>query len=196
MFLLSYLLSFMDNTVSEMRRRMQKALLVLQEDLSTVRTGRAMPSLIENVVVSVYQGTQRLKIKELATISASDPQTLVLQPFDGSITDEIQKGIMEANIGLTPSSDGNIIRISVPSLSEERRRDLIKLMKQKLENGKIVIRQIRQDARNIVRKKHIDKEISEEQMYRFDQEIQKITDEIILAVDEIGRKKESELLQI
>ena len=186
----------MDNVVSEMRQKMQKALLVLQEDLSTVRTGRAMPSLVENVVVSVYEGTQRLRIKELATISASDPQTLVLQPFDPSITDEIQKGIMEANIGLTPSSDGNVIRISIPHLSEERRRDLIKLMRQKLENGKITIRQIRQDARNIVRKKHIDKEISEEQMYRADQEIQKVTDDIILLVDEAGRKKEAELMQI
>ncbi len=186
----------MDNTVSEMRQRMQQGLGVLQGDLATVRTGRAMPSLVENVVVSVYQGTQRLKIKELATISTSDPQTLVLQPFDPSITDEIQKGIMEANIGLTPSSNGNIIRISIPPLSQERRRDLIKLMKQKLENGKISIRQIRQDARNIVRKKHNDKEISEEQIYRFDQGIQKITDEITLAIDEMGRKKEQELLQI
>src|ERR1035437_5346681 len=106
----------MDNTVSEMRTKMQKALLVLQEDLSTVRTGRAMPSLVENVVVSVYAGVQRLRIKELATISASDPQTLVLQPFDPSIAAEIQKGIMEANIGLTPSSDGNVIRISIPPL--------------------------------------------------------------------------------
>ncbi len=186
----------MDETVSEMRQKMQKALLVLQEDLSTVRTGRAMPSLVENVVVSVYTGTQRLKIKELAQISASDPQTLVLQPFDPSIAAEIQKGIMEANIGLTPSSDGNIIRISIPPLSQERRVELIKLMKQKLESGKIVIRQIRQDARNIVRKQHNDKEISEEQMYRVDQEIQKITDEVMIPVDEMGNKKEAELMQI
>lgn len=186
----------MDNTVLEMRQRMQKALFVLQEDLSTVRTGRAMPSLVENVVVGVYEGTQRLRIKELATIFASDPQTLVLTPFDSSITGEIQKGIMTANIGLTPSSDGNVIRISIPPLSEERRKELIKLMKQKLENGRIAIRQIRQDARNIVRKQHNNKEISEEQMYRYDQEIQKITDEIILAVDETGRKKEAELMQI
>lgn len=186
----------MDSTVSEMRQKMQKALMVLQEDLSTVRTGRAMPSLVENVVVSVYAGAQRLKIKELTTISASDPQTLVLQPFDPSIAGEIQKGIMEANVGLTPSSDGNIIRISIPPLSQERRVELIKLMKQKLESGKIAIRSVRQDARNIVRKQHNDKEISEEQMYRLDQDIQKITDEIILAVDEMGRKKEAELLQI
>lgn len=182
--------------LDEMKQKMQKALLVLQDDLATVRTGRAMPSLVENVVVSVYTGTQRLKIKELATISVSDPQTLVLQPFDPSIAAEMQKGIMEANIGLTPSSDGNIIRISIPPLSEERRRDLIKLMRQKLENGKITIRQIRQDARNVVRKQHLDKEISEEQMFRTDQEIQKITDEIILVVTEMGSKKEAELLQI
>ena len=186
----------MDDNVSQMRQRMQKALLVLQGDISTVRTGRAMPSLIEDVVVSVYAGAQRLRIKELATISASDPQTLVLQPFDPSIAAEIQKGIMEANIGLTPSSDGNVIRISIPPLSQERRVELIKLMKQKLENGRIAIRQIRQDARNIVRKQHNDKEISEEQMYRIDQEIQKITDEIMVPVDEMGRKKEAELLQI
>ena len=194
--MLSYVELNMDNVVSEMRGKMQRALQILQEDLATVRTGRATPSLVENVVVSVYQGTQRLKIKELATIAVSDPQTLVLQPFDPSITDEIQKGIMEANIGLTPSSDGNVIRISIPPLSQERRKDLIKLMKQKLESGKITIRQIRQDARNVVRKQHLDKVISEEQMYRKDQEIQKITDEIILAVDEMGSKKEQELMQI
>ena len=186
----------MDDVAVQMRSKMQKALMILQEDISTVRTGRAMPSLIENVVVSVYAGAQRLRIKELATISASDPQTLVLQPYDGSIAGEIQKGIMEANIGLTPSSDGNIIRISIPPLSQERRVELIKLMKQKLENGRIAIRQIRQDARNIVRKKHNNKEISEEQMYGIDQEIQKITDQIMLPVDEMGRKKEAELMQI
>ena len=186
----------MDNVVSEMRQKMQKALMVLQEDLATVRTGRAMPSLVENVVISVYNGAERLRIKELATIAASDPQTLVLQPFDPSIAAEIQKGIMEANIGLTPSSDGQVIRISIPPLSEERRRELIKLMKQKLEIGRISIRQIRQDARNIVRKQHNDKEISEEQMFRTDEEIQKITDQIMVPVDEMGNRKEAELMQI
>lgn len=186
----------MDDVVLEMRQKMQKALMVLQEDLATVRTGRAAPSLIENVVVTVYGGAQKLKIKELATIAASDPQTLVLQPFDPSITGEIQKGIMEANVGLTPSSDGNVIRISIPPLSEERRKDLIRLMKQKLENGRIAIRQIRQDARNSVRKQHNDKEISEEQMFAVDKEIQKVTDEIMVPVDEMGREKETELMQI
>lgn len=186
----------MDDVIPQMRQKMQKAFQVLQEDLATVRTGRAMPSLVENVVIAVYGGAQRMKLKELATIAASDPQTLVLQPFDPSIVDEIQKGIMEANIGLTPSSDGRVIRISIPALSEERRRDLIKLMKQKLESGRIAVRQVRQDARNHVRKQHNDKLISEEQMFTMDENIQKVTDEIMLLVDEIGRKKESELMQI
>lgn len=182
--------------LDEMKQKMQGALGILGGDLATVRTGRATPALVENVVVSVYGGTQRLKIMELAMISASDPQTLVISPFDSSILGEIQKGIMEANIGLTPSTDGNIIRISIPPLSQERRVELIKLMKQKLENGKIAIRSIRQDARNIVRKKHIDKEISEEEMFRLDKDIQKVTDKIILQVDEMGKKKEAELMQI
>ena len=186
----------MDPIINETKSKMQRALGVLLSDIATVRTGRATPALVENVVVSVYGGTQRLRIMELATISASDPQTLTLSPFDTSILGEMQKGIMEANIGLTPSTDGNVIRISIPPLSEERRIELIKLMKQKLENGRIAIRQIRQDARNIVRKKHIDKEMSEEEMYRIEKEIQKITDEIILSVDEMGRKKEEELLRI
>jgi ribosome recycling factor len=182
----------MDNVVSEMRQKMQNALLVLQGDLATVRTGRATPALIENVVVTVYGGAQRMKIKELATIAASDPQTLVLQPFDPSIAGEIQKGIMEANVGLTPSSDGNIIRISIPPLSQERRAELIKLMKQKLENGRIMIRQIRQDARNSIKKS----DISDEQMRAMDEQIQKITDEVMIPVDQMGIKKEEELLQI
>jgi ribosome recycling factor len=186
----------MDDVVSSMRQKMQNALVVLQQDLATVRTGRAMPSLIENVEVVVYGGSTRLRIKELATVAASDPSTLVLQPFDPSIAGEIQKGIMEANIGLTPSSDGNIIRISIPPLSEERRKELIKLMKQKIENGKIAIRQVRQDARNTVRKQHGEGEISEEQMFKIDEEIQKVTDQIMVPVEEMGRKKEQELLQI
>ncbi|MEK7517442.1 MAG: ribosome recycling factor [Patescibacteria group bacterium] len=186
----------MDTIINETRSKMQRALQILISDIATVRTGRATPALVENVIVSVYGGTQRLKIKELATISASDPQTLVLSPFDTSILPEIQKGIMEANIGLTPATDGNVIRIVIPPLSEERRMELIRLMKQKLENGRITLRQIRQDARNIIRKKHIDKEMSEEEMYRLEKEIQKITDEIMLSVDEMGRKKEGELLQI
>src|SRR5581483_740861 len=139
--------------VSDTKQKMQKAMEVLHGDLATIRTGRATPSLVDTLVVSVYGGSTRMKIVELATIGISDPQTLLITPFDPSIIGEIQKGIMEANVGLTPSIDGQNIRISIPPLSEERRQQLIHLIRQKLENGKIMVRQARHDAMNEIKKK-------------------------------------------
>lgn len=178
------------------RQQMQKVLDILKDDLATIRTGRATPSLIENTVVSVYGGTARMKIMELATVAVSDPQTLTLTPFDPSIIGEIAKGILEANIGFTPGNDGKVIRISIPPLSEERRQQLIHLMKQKLENGKVMVRQGRHEAMNEVKKKVGDKEISEDDEKRLEKEIQKITDEVTEQVDLMGKHKAEELLQI
>ena len=178
------------------KQKMAKVLDVLRTDLSTVRTGRAAPSLVENIVLSVYGGTQKLKLTELATITTSDSQTLAITPFDSSIIGEIQKGILEANVGLNPSSDGQIIRITIPQLSEERRKELIHLMHQKLENGRIMVRQIRHEAMSHIKKQHTDKEISEDEMSRLEKEVQKLTDELMLDIDGMGKKKEEELLQI
>jgi ribosome recycling factor len=180
----------MDLTLA--KAQMQRILDVLRGDLATVRTGRATPSLIENIVVSVYGNTAKLKVMEVATIAASDPQTLVITPFDGSIIGEIQKGIEVANIGLTPVMDGALIRISIPPLSQERREQLISLMKQKLENGKVMVRQARQDAMKDIKKQ----EISEDEQSRIEKEIQKITDETIEQIESLGKAKEAELLQI
>lgn len=188
-------MNFMDLVV-QAKEQMQKVLDLLKNDLATVRTGRAAPSLVENIVVSVYGGSTRLKVMEVATIASSDPQTLLLTPFDASIIGEIQKGIMEANVGLTPSSDGQVIRISIPPLSEERRQQLIKLMHQKLENGKIMVRQIRHEAMNEIKKQHSDKTISEDEMKRLEKEIQKETDLITEEIEGMGKRKEEELLQI
>src|SRR3972149_4828423 len=129
--------------LTDTQSKMQKALEIIRGDLGSIHTGRATPVLVENVVVSVYGGTQKLKIMELGTIATSDSRTLVITPFDPSIIEEMQKGLLEANIGLTPVLEGEIIRISIPSLSEERRQEYIKLAKTKLENGRIMIRQIR-----------------------------------------------------
>ena len=114
---------------------MQKVLEVIRIDLSTVRTGRATPSLVENIVINAYGGTAKLKVMELAHISVSDQKTLVITPFDPSITGEIQKGIMETNVGLTPVADGAIIRISIPPMSSDRREQLVHLVNQKLEKN-------------------------------------------------------------
>ena len=186
----------MDDLISSARQGMQKVLVSLGNDLATIRTGRASPAIIENIVVPVYNGTQRLQIREIGTVFASDSRTLVLTPFDHSILDEIQKGIMAANVGLTPSNDGNVIRISIPPLSEERRGDLIKLVNQKLEGGRITIRQVRQDAMRDLKKRFTDKEVSEEEMRRLEKEIQKITDEIMGQIELLRERKEAELMQI
>ena len=186
----------MDDLISSTRQNMQKILVGLGNDLATIRTGRASPAIIENIVIPVYSGTQRLQIKEIGTVFASDSRTLVLTPFDHSILGEIQKGIMAANVGLTPSNDGNVIRVSIPSLSEERRQDLIKLVKQKLEAGRITIRQVRQDAMRDLKKSFTGKEVSEEEMRRLEKDIQKITDEIMGQIELLRERKEQELLQI
>lgn len=180
--------------VSETKQKMQKVLEVLKADLSTVRTGRAAPSLVENISVLVYGGSTRMKIMELATIHSSDPQTILITPFDASIAGEIQKGILEANVGLTPSSDGQSLRISIPPLSEERRQQLIKLMHQKLENGRVMVRQARHDALNDLKKQT--EGMSEDEVDRIEKEIQKVTDDLTSEIDMIGKKKEDELLQI
>ncbi len=182
--------------LDEVQQRMQKVLEVLMADLATVRTGRATPALVENVVIRAYGGSSKLKIMELATIAASDPHTLVLTPFDKSVLDEIQKGILQANIGFTPSTDGNVIRIAIPPLSEERRQELIRVMKQKLENGRIMIRQIRHEAMTSVKKQFTDKEISQDEEKRLEKEIQKATDDTMAAIEAMRERKEEELLQI
>lgn len=186
----------MNEFIEQMRQKMQKVLEVLRIDLSTVRTGRAAPSLVENIVINAYGQTQRLKVLELATITASDPQTLVITPFDNSIIGEIQKGIQETNVGLNPVIDGVVIRISIPPLSEERRQQLIHLMRQKLEGGRIQVRQVRHEAMNEIKKQYNDKTISEDEMLRLEKEVQKETDTTIEEIEAMGRKKEEELLQI
>ncbi len=182
----------MDPLVQEAKAKMVKALQVLQGDIATVRTGKATPALIENVIITVYGGTAKMRILELATINASDSHTLTLSPFDPSIIGEIQKGIQEANIGLAPAINSDIIRISIPPLSAERRQELIKMMHQKLENGKISLRQIRHDAMDEVKKA----ELGEDETSRLEKEVQKLTDNMSSEIDSIGKKKEEELVQI
>lgn len=178
--------------VTQTQEKMQKALEVLKEDMSTIRTGRATPSLVDHLVVSVYGGSSKMKLMELATVAVSDSQTLVLTPFDHSIVGEIQKGILEANIGLTPATDGNLIRISIPPLSTERRQELIHLMKQKLENGHIMVRQLRHEAMQESKKENL----PEDDLARREKEIQKVTDEFMAQIDSMGKQKEEELLQL
>lgn len=183
----------MDPLAASTKKRIEKVLEVIKGDISTLRTGRATPLLIENIVISVYGGSTKLKIMELATVGVTDARTLVLTPFDPSIIQEIQKGIQEANIGFTPVIDGHIIRISIPQLSQERREELIKAMRHKLENGKIMVRQVRHEAMIEIKKEFEDRE---DDVKRLEKEVQKLVDETMEMIEEIGKQKEKELLQI
>jgi ribosome recycling factor len=184
----------MDET--SVRSKMQSTLSVVASDVGGIRTGRATPALVENIVCPAYGGTQRLKIVELASITSPDPTQLVISPWDKSIVGDIKKGIMEANIGLSPSIDGEIIRIVIPPLTTEDREKYVKLLSTKLENGRVMIRQIRGDEMHEIKKKFEAKEITEDQKFADEKKLQEITDEFVGKIEELGEKKKQELLQI
>ncbi len=183
----------MDPFVADIKKKIDKVLEILKGDLSTIRTGRATPSLVENITVNVYGGTTKLKVMELATISITDNQTLAVTPFDMSIIHEMQKGIEAANVGFHPSIDGNLLRISIPPLSQERRQELIKAMKHKLENGKIMVRQVRHDSYDTIKKEY---EGREDDIKRLEKDVQRLVDDSVETIESIGKQKEQELLQI
>ena len=184
----------MDET--SIRSKMQTAIGIVASDIAGIRTGRATPALVENIVVPAYGGTQRLRVMELATITASDPTQLVINPWDKSIIGDIRKGLQEANIGMNPSIDGEVIRIAFPPLTTEDREKYVKLLSVKLENGRVVIRQVRGDEMHEIKKKFEAKEITEDEKFGSEKKLQEITDEFIGKIEEIGEKKKAELLQI
>lgn len=185
-----------DSLLTTTRDRMKKAIEVTQNDLSSVRSGRATTALVDHIIIACYGGTQRLRVTELATITTMDAKTLVIAPFDPSIIGEIEKGIHETNSGLTPVVDGDIIRITIPSLSEERRQEYIKLARAKVEGGRIMIRQIRQDAMKEAKKLEGEGTISEDEQRHAEKLIQVLTDEVVADLDGLLERKEAELLQV
>lgn len=186
----------MDPLLNSTRNKMQKTMDVVRQDFSTVRSGKASPTLVENVVINAYNGTQKLKVMELATTHIQDPHMLVVTPFDQSIIGEIEKGIASASVGLSPIVDGNILRISLPPLTEERRKEFVKLINQKAESGKIMIRHIRHEAMEEIKKRGEHGTSSEDEVIRLEKETQKLTDEFIENIDMLRDEKEEELMKI
>lgn len=180
----------------EVKAKMEEVLHALSEDISSIRTGRATPALVENVVVSAYGGAQRLKVMELATITAIDTQTLVIEPWDKSVIGEIRQAILAANIGMNPSIDGELIRISMPPLTGEDREKYIKLLSTKLENARVSIRQVRGDAMKDIKEAFEKKELTEDDKFAFEKNLQEITDDYIEKIEARGKAKEEELRQI
>lgn len=176
--------------------KFQKCVDAVHSDIHGIRTGRAVPALVENIIVPAYGGTQRLRIMELGSITVPDPTQIVISPWDKSIIGDIRKGILEANIGFNPNIDGEIIRIIIPPLTTEDREKYVKLLSQRLENGKINVRQIRADEMHEIKKKFESKEITEDEKMDDETKLQEITDSFIKKIEELGEKKKTELLQI
>jgi len=183
----------MEGLFNETKGDMQRAIKALERDLSKIRTGRASVALVEEITVEYYGSPTPLN--QLASISVPDSRLITIQPWDPSALSAIEKAILKSNIGLTPSNDGKRICINIPPLTEERRKELVKLVKKIGEEAKVSIRNLRRKANDILKKMKKNKEISEDDFYQGQEKIQKITDEFIVKVEGILSKKEDEIMK-
>jgi ribosome recycling factor len=173
---------------------MQKTLNVLQREFASIRTGRASVSLLDGITVDYY-GTPT-PLNQIATLSAPESNLIVIQPWDPTTIKEIEKAILRSDLGLTPTSDGKVIRLSVPPLTEERRKQLVKVVKKIAEESRVAIRQIRKDGNDDLKRLEKNKEISEDELHKAQEQIQKITDKYMKKIDELLEKKEEEIMEI
>jgi len=178
----------------EAEERMQGAKQALEDDLAGIRTGRAHPALVEKLPVEYY-GVPTPLI-QLATISIPEPRSLLIRPFDTSCIRDIERSILTSDLGLTPNNDGKSIRLNLPPLTEERRRDLVKLVNNRVEDARIAIRNVRRDSIKDLREFEHEKLISEDDLERGEKELQTITDRNIEEINEIGERKEKEILEV
>jgi len=180
--------------LAETRVKMDKAIDVLIEDLRGVRTGRASPSLVERIAVEYY-GTMT-PLNQVATISAPEPRMLTIRPWESSMIAPIEKAVLKSELGLTPTNDGKLIRLIIPRLSEERRNDLIKVVRRRVEETKVAIRNCRREAIDDLKEFQNEKMISEDDFYHGRDEVQALTDEYVAKADEVGERKEAEILEV
>jgi ribosome recycling factor len=183
-----------EEVLEEQREHMQKSLDALQDDLLSIRTGRASPALVEKLPVEYY-GTMTPLI-QMASIAAPEPRLLVIRPWDPSALADIERAILKSDLGLTPMNDGKLIRLSIPRLTEERRRELVKLVSRRIEEGRIAVRNHRRDALQDLREFEKEKMISEDEFFRGKDELQDLTDEFIEKIDQVGERKEAEVMEI
>ncbi|WP_461834290.1 ribosome recycling factor [Desulfothermus sp.] len=184
----------MEKVFKDCENRMKKAIEKLKRDFNKLRTGRASASLVEDILIDYYNTPTPLK--QLASISIPDSRTIAIQPWDKNAMGDVEKGIMKSDLGLTPVNDGKMIRINIPPLTEERRKELVKVAKKYAEEAKIAIRNIRREGNETLKKMKNNKEITEDDLYNGQDEIQKITDKYIEKVDEIFKEKEKEIMEI
>jgi ribosome recycling factor len=179
---------------NQAKKHMEDALDAIKREFATVRTGKATPSLLDTVRVEAYGG--KMPLNQVATVSTPEPSLIMVQPFDQSLMADIEKGIRSADLGFNPSNDGNVIRVPVPPLNEERRQEFVRLLHKMAEEGKVSIRHARHEARDQVKSRMKDHEVGEDEGRRELDKVQELTDEYIGKIDELLKHKEHEVLQV
>jgi ribosome recycling factor len=179
---------------AETEEKMGKALQAMKKELTSIRTGKATASLLDGIQVDYY-GTMT-PLSQVANVSAPDPRLLVIQPWEKKLIPQIVKAIQKSDLGLNPQSDPNVVRLPIPPLTEERRRDLVKLVKKVGEEAKVAVRNIRRDANDAFKKAEKDKDVSEDESRKGQEQVQRITDEHIEKTDEMLNKKEQEIMEV
>jgi ribosome recycling factor len=182
-----------DEILSDLREKMAKTGEALRKEFKRIRTGRASTALLDSIKVDCYD--TQMPLEQVASISVPESRLITIQPWDKSIIGEIEKSILKSELGLTPMNDGKIIRISIPPLTEERRKELAKLAKKMAEDSKIAIRNLRREANDMFKELKNEKEISEDEFFRFQEDVQKITNEFVKKIDEITTQKEKEIIE-
>ena len=183
-----------EEVLADVERRMNRSIEALERELATLRTGRATPSLVENINVDYYGSPTPLK--QIASISAPDARAIMIQPWDRQALRDIERSLMQSEMGFNPSNDGNIITVPIPPLNQERRQELVRLLKRKIEEGKVSVRNVRRDGLESLRKLERDKAISQDQNRRSQDQLQKTTDSFIRSMDQVSTAKEAEIMQV
>jgi ribosome recycling factor len=181
-----------DKIFEDVKRKMNKVLEVMAQDLARVRTGRASVALLEGIKVEAYNAS--MPLPQVASLAAPEPRLLTVQPWDPTLLGDIEKAILKSDLGLTPTNDGKIIRLPIPALTTDRRKELAKVVKKMAEDGKVALRNVRRDANERLKDLKKDKEISEDDAHRAQDEVQKLTDDFIKKVDAQAAEKEKEIM--
>ena len=183
-----------DNVLNDCRSKMDKAVESLAKELASVRAGRANPALLDKVQVDYYGVSTPLN--QLANISAPEPRLLIVQPWDKTSMDAVEKAILKSDLGLTPNNDGNIIRIAIPQLTEERRKELVKMVKRMAEDCRVAVRNVRRDANDEIKSLEKSGDISQDESRRLQDEVQELTNKSIDEIGEILQRKEDEIMEV
>jgi ribosome recycling factor len=183
-----------EDLIQDATRRMDKSVEAAQAEFATLRTGRASPALLDRLQIDYYG--QPTPLKQLATIGAPEPRMLTIQPFDPNSVSAIERAIQESDLGLTPSNDGKLIRLPIPQLTEERRKELVKVVRHMAEEGRVAVRNVRRDAIHHLKELVDNGEVGSDEEHRAEERVQKLTDEHVHEIDELLKRKEAEIMEV